>query len=132
MDVKTTFLNGELEEEIYINQPQGFILSGNENKACKLIKSLYRLKHAPKKWHQKFDEVVLSIGYLLNQADKCVYNKFDETGKRIIICLYVDDMLIFVTDHVQVDLTKEFLPSMFSMKDTGEADIILCNTPKIR
>ncbi|GKC46663.1 zinc finger, CCHC-type containing protein [Tanacetum coccineum] len=98
MDVKTAFLNGELEEEIYINQPQGFILPGNENKACKLIKSLYRLKQAPKKWHQKFDEVVLSNGYLLNQADKCVYNKFDETG---------------------------ILSSMFSMKDTGEADVIL-------
>ncbi|GJW13918.1 zinc finger, CCHC-type containing protein [Tanacetum coccineum] len=95
IDVKTTFLNGELEEE------------------------------APKQWHQKFDEVVLSNGYLLNQADKCVYSKFDTSGKGVIICLYVDDMLIFGTDHVQVDLTKEFLSSRFSMKDMGEADVIL-------
>ncbi|GKC15595.1 zinc finger, CCHC-type containing protein [Tanacetum coccineum] len=95
MDVKTAFFNGELEEDVYMNQPQGFIMRGNENKVCKLIKSLYGLKQAPKQWHQKFDEVVLSNGYLLNQADKCV------------------------------DLTKEFLSSRFSMKDIGKADVIL-------
>ncbi|GJT25921.1 zinc finger, CCHC-type containing protein [Tanacetum coccineum] len=125
MNVKTAFLNGELEDEVYMNQPLGFILPGNENKVCKLIKSLYGLKQAPKQWHQKFDEVVLSNGYLLNQADKCVYRKFDASGKGVIICLYVDDMLIFGTDQVQVDTTKEFLSSRFSMKDMGEADVIL-------
>ncbi|GJY91789.1 zinc finger, CCHC-type containing protein [Tanacetum coccineum] len=125
MNVKTSFLNGELEEEVYMNQPQGFIIPGNENKVCKLIKSLYGLKQAPKQWHQKFDGVVLSNGYLLNQADKCVYSKFDESGKGVIICLYVDDMLFFGTDQVQVDLTNEFLSSRFSMKDMGEADVIL-------
>ncbi|GJZ55919.1 zinc finger, CCHC-type containing protein [Tanacetum coccineum] len=88
MGVKTAFLNGELDEEVYMNQPQSFIMPGNENKMCKLIKSLYGLKHAPKKWHQKFDEVVLSSGYLVNQADKCVNSKFDESGKGVIICLY--------------------------------------------
>ncbi|GJR86337.1 zinc finger, CCHC-type containing protein [Tanacetum coccineum] len=58
-------------------------------------------------------------------ADKCVYRKFDKSGKGVIICLYVDDMLIFGTDQVQVDLTKEFLSSRFSMKDMGEDDVIL-------
>ncbi|GKA72409.1 zinc finger, CCHC-type containing protein, partial [Tanacetum coccineum] len=93
MDVKIAFLNGELDEEVYMNQPQGFIMPGNEYKVCKLIKSLYGLKQTPKQWHQKFDEVVLSNGYLLNQVEKCVYSKFDESGKGVIICLYVDDML---------------------------------------
>ncbi|GKC76049.1 zinc finger, CCHC-type containing protein [Tanacetum coccineum] len=115
MDVKTAFLKGELDEEIYMNQPRGFI----ENKVYKLIKSLYGLKQVPKQWHQKFDEVVLSSGYLLNQDDKCVYSKLDKSGKGVIICLYVDDMLIFGTDQVEVDLTKEFLSLRFSMKDTS-------------
>ncbi|GJU85291.1 zinc finger, CCHC-type containing protein [Tanacetum coccineum] len=125
MDVKTSFLNGELDEEVYMNQPQGFIMPGNENKVCKVILSLYGLKQAPKQWHQKFDEVVLSSGYLLNQADKCVYSKFDESSKGVVICLYVDDMLIFGTNQVQVDMTKEFLSLKFSIKDMGEADVIL-------
>ncbi|GJY07262.1 zinc finger, CCHC-type containing protein [Tanacetum coccineum] len=99
MDMKTAFLNGELDEEVYMNQPQDFIIPGNENKVCKLIKSLYGL------------------------------NKFDESSKGVIICLYVDEMLIFGTDQVQVDLTKEFLSSRFSMKDIGEANIILVSTP---
>nr|GEU66963.1 zinc finger, CCHC-type [Tanacetum cinerariifolium] len=112
-------------EEVYMNQPQGFIVPDNENKVCKLIKSLYRLKQTPNQWHQKFDEVVLSNGYLLNQDDKCVYSKFDEYGKGFMICLFVDDMLIFGTNQVKVNLTKEFLSLRFSIKDMGEVDVIL-------
>ncbi|GJT90086.1 zinc finger, CCHC-type containing protein [Tanacetum coccineum] len=125
MDVKTSFLNGDLEEEVYVKQPERFVMPGNEHKVCKLVKSLYGLKQAPKQLHQKFDEVVLSSGFLLNQSDKCVYSKFDSSDKGVIIFLYVDDMLIFGTDQNQVDNTKKFLSSRFSMKDMGEADVIL-------
>ncbi|GKE61884.1 zinc finger, CCHC-type containing protein [Tanacetum coccineum] len=125
MDVKTTFLNGDLEEEVYMKQQEGFVMPGNEHKVCKLVKSLYGLKQAPKQWHQKFDEVVLSNGFLLNQSDKCVYSKFDGSEKGVIICVYVDDMLIFGTDQNQVDKTKKVLSLKFSMKDMGEADVIL-------
>ncbi|GJU57861.1 zinc finger, CCHC-type containing protein [Tanacetum coccineum] len=125
MDVKITFLNGDLDEEVYMKQLGGFVMPGNEHKVCKLVKSLYGLKQALKQWHQKFDEVVLSSGFLLNQSDKCVYRKFNSSGKGVIICLYVDDMLIFRTDQNQVDKTKKFLSSKFSMKDMGEADVIL-------
>ncbi|GJR43952.1 zinc finger, CCHC-type containing protein [Tanacetum coccineum] len=120
MDVKTTFLNGDLEEEVYMKQSGGFVMPGNEHKVYKLIKSLYGLKQAPKHWHQKFDEVVFSSGFLPNQSDKCVYSKLDDADKGVIICLYVYDMLIFGTDQNQVDKTKEFLSSKFSMKDMGE------------
>nr|GEX01531.1 zinc finger, CCHC-type [Tanacetum cinerariifolium] len=77
MDVKTVFLNGDLDEEIYMKQPEGFAMPGHESKVCKLKKSLYDLKQPPKQWHQKIDDVVLSSGCSLNQADKCVYSKFD-------------------------------------------------------
>ncbi|KAJ9556386.1 hypothetical protein OSB04_011000 [Centaurea solstitialis] len=124
MDVKTAFLNGELDEEVYMKQPEGFVPS-NEHKVCKLVKSLYGLKQAPKQWHQQFDEVILSSGFKLNQSDKYVYSRFDSSGSGVIICLYVDDMLIFGTDQLQVDETKSLLSSKFAMKDLGEADVIL-------
>ncbi|GJT59157.1 zinc finger, CCHC-type containing protein [Tanacetum coccineum] len=108
-----------------MKQPEGFVMPGNEHNVCKLVKSLYGLKQAPKQWHQKFDEVVLSSGFLLNQSDKYVYSKFDSSCKGVIICLYVDDILIFGTYQNQVDKTKKFLSSRFSMKDMGEADVIL-------
>ncbi|KAL0375539.1 UNVERIFIED_CONTAM: Retrovirus-related Pol polyprotein from transposon TNT 1-94 [Sesamum calycinum] len=63
MDVKTTFLYGELREEIYMDQPEGFIAHGNKRKVCKLVKSLYGLKQAPKQWHEKFDKTILVFGF---------------------------------------------------------------------
>nr|GEV92177.1 zinc finger, CCHC-type [Tanacetum cinerariifolium] len=100
-------------------------LAAIHNLVCNLVKSLYGLKQAPKQWHQKFDEVVLSSGIHQNQSDKCVYSKFDDSGKGVINCLYVDDMLIFGTDQNQVDKTKKFLSSRFLVKDMGEANVIL-------
>jgi hypothetical protein len=98
MDVKTTFLNGELEEEIYMHQPEGFVMPNHEQKVCKLIKSLYGLKQAPKQWHEKFDKVVVANEFKIHNSDKCVYSKFHK-NQGVIICLYVDDMLIFGIDY---------------------------------
>jgi hypothetical protein len=87
MDVKTAFLNGELEEEIYMDQPDGFIAKGQEGKMCKLLKSLYGLKQAPKQWHEKFDKTLTSAGFVVNEADKCVYYRFG--GGEGVICAYM-------------------------------------------
>jgi hypothetical protein len=73
MDVKIAFLNGELEEEIYMTQPDGFVVKGQEDKVCKLMKSLYGLKQASKQWHEKFDVTPISAGFSANEADQCVY-----------------------------------------------------------
>jgi hypothetical protein len=84
MDVKTTFLNGELEEEIYMDHLDGFAVKGQEGMICKLLKSLYALKQAPKQWHEKFDKTLTSVGFVVNEADKCVYYRF--SGGEGVIC----------------------------------------------
>ena len=124
MDVKTVFLNGELEEEIYIEQPEGFVVPGKEKKVCKLTKSLYGLKQAPKQWHAKFDQTMLSNGFKINECDKCVYIK-DTPNQEVILCLYVDDMLIMSKDIANIKATKRMLASKFDMKDLGVVDVIL-------
>ncbi|KAL0373734.1 UNVERIFIED_CONTAM: Retrovirus-related Pol polyprotein from transposon TNT 1-94 [Sesamum radiatum] len=124
MDVKTAFLNGDLKEEIYMEQPEGFVISGQENKVCKLNKSLYGLKQAPKQWYEKFDHTLITNGYRTNASDTCVYSKSFGLD-YVIICLYVDDMLIFGTNLMVINDTKSFLSSQFEMKDLGEADVIL-------
>jgi hypothetical protein len=73
MDVKIAFLNGELEEEIYMIQPGGYVVKCQEDKVCKLVKSLYGLKQAFKQWHEKFDVILISAGFSVNKADRCVY-----------------------------------------------------------
>jgi hypothetical protein len=124
MDVKTVFLNGELEEEIYMDQPDEFVVNGQEGKVCKLLKSLYDLKQAPKQWHEKFDGTLTSSGFIVNEADKCVYYLYVE-GEGVILCLYVDDILIFGSNINMIKEVKDFLSSNFKMKDLGEADVIL-------
>ncbi|WVZ67986.1 hypothetical protein U9M48_016985 [Paspalum notatum var. saurae] len=124
MDVKTAFLNGELQEEIYMEQPDGFVVKGQESKVCKLLKSLYGLKQAPKQWHEKFDTTLTSAGFAVNEADSCVYYRYGG-GKGVILCLYVDDILIFGTDIDVINEVKSFLSTKFDMKDLGEADVIL-------
>ncbi|GJU82093.1 retrovirus-related pol polyprotein from transposon TNT 1-94 [Tanacetum coccineum] len=124
MDVKTAFLNGDLEEEIYMNQPEGFTAPGQEGKVCRLVKSLYGLKQAPKQWHQKFDNTMLESGFKINECDKCVYVK-DTSSGYVILCLYVDDMLIVGSNDKMIRSTKDMLKSKFDMKDMGLADVIL-------
>ncbi|KAL0434586.1 UNVERIFIED_CONTAM: Retrovirus-related Pol polyprotein from transposon TNT 1-94 [Sesamum radiatum] len=123
MDVKTAFLNGELDEEIYMEQPEGFVVPGQEKKVCRLVKSLYGLKQAPKQWHEKFDRTMLSNGFKINECDKCVYDKSSHNS-FIIVCLYVDDMLIMGSNRDVILTTKRMLTKHFDMKDMGLADVI--------
>jgi hypothetical protein len=92
MDVKTMFLHGDLEEEIYMKQPEGFVVKGNKYLVCKLKRSLYDLKKSPMMWYQRFDTYILSLGFLRSKVDHYIYSK--EEGKNFIyVALYVDDML---------------------------------------
>lgn len=105
-------------------QPEGFMVNCQENKNCKLNKSLYGLKQAPKQWYQKFDQVLLANVYKTNESDKYIYSKF-HIEKYVMICLYIDDMLIFSTDLDKVENTKSFLSRNFGVKDLGINDVIL-------
>jgi hypothetical protein len=114
MDVKTAFLNGELDEEIYMDQPNAFVVGGQEGKVCKLLKSLYGLKQAPKQRHEKFERTLTVEGFVINKADKCVYYRYGG-GERVILCLYVHDILIFGTSLDVIKEVKDFLSRCFEM-----------------
>ena len=124
MDIKTAFLNEDLNEEIYMEKLEGFSASGEEGKVCRLVKSLYGLKQAPKEWHEKFDNAILLSGFKINECDKCVYVKDTDKG-YVILCLYVDDMLIVGSNDEIIKSTKMILNSKFYMKDMGVVDVIL-------
>jgi len=124
MDVKTVFLNGDLEKEIYMIQPEGCEVPGQKNKVCRLRKSLYGLKQAPKQWYEKFDSSLVQNRFAVNFADSCVYSKMIGSD-CVLICLYVDDMLIFGRNLLVVNKTKKPLSFLYEIKDMGEADVIL-------
>ena len=91
---KMTFLHGSLDEELYMLQPEGFMIPGKEHLVCKLQCSLYGLKQAPRLWYKKFDSFMLSNGFNRGTAYPCFYMKKETNGSPIILVLYVDDMLI--------------------------------------
>jgi hypothetical protein len=93
MDVKTTFLHGDLKEEIYMKQPEGFVVKGKKDPICKMKKLLYCLKQSPRMWYQKFDTYMLGLGFTRRKEDHCVYFKL--IGDHLIyLVLYVDEMLL--------------------------------------
>ena len=75
MDVKTIFLNENLEENVYINQPMGFSVKGKEHMVCKLKKLIYGLKQASRQWYLKFNDTIVSFGFKENIIDQCIYLK---------------------------------------------------------
>jgi hypothetical protein len=125
LDVKTSFLHGDLEEEIYMQQPQGYEVKGNENLVCRLKKILYRLKKSPRQWYLKFDKFMIEQGYSRCHSDHCVYVKRLENGSYIILLLYVDDMLVAGSNMQDINVLKMKLANSFAMKDLGVAKKIL-------
>jgi hypothetical protein len=124
MDVKTTFLNGDLYENVYMAQPKGFVVEGKENLGCHLTKFIYGIKQASRQWYLKFDETIRKFGFKENVEDNCIYAKF-KNEKFIFLVLYADDILLSSSDvHLLLE-TKSFLSSHFDMKDLGEASYVL-------
>ena len=93
LNVKTAFLNGDLKKELYMDQPDGFQIKGQEGKVCRLKKSLYGLKQFSSQWYLRFHEAILDIGYEMSPLDHCVYVWRDKE-KLALLSLYVDDILL--------------------------------------
>ncbi|CAL1397307.1 unnamed protein product [Linum trigynum] len=125
MDVKTAFLHGDLEEEIYMEQPEGFKKEKKEDYVCRLRKSLYGLKQAPRQWYKKFESVMGEQGYMKTTSDHCIFVKKFSDGDFIILLLYVDDMLIDGQNVSKINDLKKELSKSFAMKDLGLAKQIL-------
>ncbi|KAL4351255.1 hypothetical protein GQ457_06G019360 [Hibiscus cannabinus] len=124
MDVKTAFLNGDLEEEVYMKQPEGFSSSDGENLVCKLKKSIYGLKQASRQWYLKFHEVISPFGFIENIMDQCIYQKV--SGSKIcFLILYVDDILLATNYRGMLHEVKQFLSKNFDMKDMGDASYVI-------
>jgi hypothetical protein len=117
MDVKSAFLNGFLEEEVYVNQPPRFEIQEHPAKVYWLKKALYGLKQAPRAWYNRIDTYLIKIGFNRRQNVPTLYTKTDQHGKIIIVCLYVDDMIY--TRNLQLMDFKHAMQSEFEMKDLG-------------
>jgi hypothetical protein len=125
MDVKTTFLHGDLEEQVYMEQLEGFSQPGQEYLVCKLKKSLYGQKQSLGQWYKRFDFYMIRIGYKRCEYDCCVYVRSLDDDSFIFLLLYVDDMLIAAKSIVDVNKLKVLLNRKFDMKDLGAAKKIL-------
>ena len=117
MDVKSEFWNGYIEEEVYVEQPQGYEVLVQEYKVYGLKNALYGLKQAPRAWYSQIDSYLTENGFHRSESEPTLYTKVDEQGEMLIVCLYVDD-LIFTSDYGIVDF-KAVMKSEFEMTDLG-------------
>jgi len=124
MDVDSAFLNGELQEELFMKQPVGCEVPGKLNLVCKLKKSLYGLKQAPKCWNSALDSFLKEIGFEQSKADSCVYCKIDD-GIPITLAVYVDDILLTSSCIDKISEVKHLLNSKYNMKDLGKLSYFL-------
>ncbi|KAJ9565938.1 hypothetical protein OSB04_001904 [Centaurea solstitialis] len=118
LDVKTTFLHGELKEEVYVSQPEGFEKVGEQGKVYKLEKALYGLRQAPRAWNIKLDGILREMGFQRCLHESAVYTKVSR-GEYIIVAVYVDDLFVTGTCHEITSQFKSMMSSKFEMSDLG-------------
>ena len=126
MDVVAAFLHGDLEEDIYMEQPEGYVIPGKEDMVCKLKKSLYGLKQSPRCWNQAFTESLKSLNFTQSQAEPCIFiRRSSDEAKLSIIALYVDDLIIVTTTEAEMNEIKASLRQNFKMTDMGSLHFCL-------
>lgn len=124
IDVKTAYLNGSLKQEIFKHQLKGFIKDTEKHLVCKLNKSLYGLKQSGRQWFHCLDQYLKEINFIPTVFDPCTYKK--SVNKNIlIITVYVDDLLIFGDNLLEIENTKKLLSKRFEMKYLKEVNLLL-------
>ena len=111
-DVKTAFLLAKLDEEIYMDQPEGF--TDGTSRKCKLLQSLYGLKQAPRAFKGKFDEEMLKLGFIKSNADNCLFIK-NQNGKLVLLCHYVDDGIVSAPENEDIEEIFTRLDGIFEL-----------------
>ena len=114
MDVVTAFLNRVIDQEIFMEQPDGYVVRGQGSKGCKLKHSLYGLKQSLRCWNQVFNTFLSSIGFLKSEADPCVYNTYNPF---VIIAVYADDLIVLTKTQHEMDRVRS---DRFRMKAMGQ------------
>lgn len=118
LDIKCAFLNGELHEDVYVHPPPEFEIKAGKDKVLKLKKAFYGLKQTPKEWYGTIDTYFIESGYMRSKNDTTLYILENSKGK-VIITLYVDDILITGSNADQIEEQKELLKSRFELADLG-------------
>ena len=126
MDVKTAFLNGNLKEEVYMIQLEGYTSTEFPEKVCRLQRSIYGLKQASRSWNMRFDEAIRSYDFIKNEDELCVYKKISGSAITFLV-LYVDDILLIGNDVGMLSSVKAWLSKNFSMKDLGKSNLRIGN-----
>eukprot|EP00775_Hariotina_reticulata_P001034 gene1034-1371_t len=119
LDIKTAFLQGELAEQVYIEQPQGYE-EGGRDMCCRLNKAIYGLKQAPRTWHTRLSQELELMGSTASEADPGLYVRHDKRESTFLLC-YVDDILVVSKQLSTVTSTKQRLMAAFDARDLGEA-----------
>jgi hypothetical protein len=124
LDVKNVFLHGALAEEVYMSQPPGFIDSSCPDYVCKLHRSIYGLRQAPRVWFQSFSQALLSLGFQSSQADNSLFTLHSSAGS-VLLLVYVDDIIITGSTDSLINHIVNQLSRRFHMKDLGDLHYFL-------
>ena len=124
-DIKNAFLHGDLTDEVYMQQPSGFVAQGEYGLVCRLCRSLYGLKQSSRAWFDRFSSVVQEFGMLRSSTNHSVFYHHNSSGQCIYLVVYVDDIVIIGSDEDGIQKLKQHLFTHFQTKDLGKPKYFL-------
>ena len=120
MDVKGAYLNGILEDKVYMRQLEGFIKTGKEDLVCKLKKGIYGLKQLGRVWHQTLKQEMYKIGFILGEVDSTIFLEFVNNGSIQLVGWYIEDRLLATNLSETMDSMVTAIKGSFEIQDLGE------------